>query len=318
MGTLYSQAYLSNLNAGKNNPIYTTYAAPLDRSEFIIDEGYVFKWYDLQNGINFESDNAGSLCLGFKLNGEFRYYLNQFYAEPVITTSYSNLVKYYYYPFESIRVEVFFNVYNSRIAIQDIFISNEGISTANLTVYPFFYHQTDKINDVVIVSPEKDGFIFQHKERPDGWTISHGVPYQDDLVNVYLLDSDADAFGAYTYLSDSSHSLIKKQESDYCVEWGTVFHHDGSPCFHTPPDAQMIVLHNNSDDEILTENAPKWGDVEPNIPGNGYQGCELGNFQNLPIAVGDSFTVVFNCIDTGQQGIGPGININAASHWWCA
>ena len=74
----------------------------------------------------------------------------------------------------------------------------------------------DEIADVSIIDPEYDGFVFQHKERPDGWTISHGVPYQDDLVNVYLLDSDPDAFGAYTYLSDSSQLMIKKQESNYC------------------------------------------------------------------------------------------------------
>jgi hypothetical protein len=125
-GTLHSQAYLSNIEAGKDDPIYTTYAAPLNRSEFIVDEGYTFKWYDLQKGINFETDNGGSLCIGFKLNGEFCYYLNEFYTEPLITTSYSDLVKYYYYPFEGIRVEIFFDVYSSRIAIQDINITNES------------------------------------------------------------------------------------------------------------------------------------------------------------------------------------------------
>ena len=306
-GTLYSQPYLSNLNAGKNDPIYTTYAAPLNRSEFIVDEGYTFKWYDLQDGIDFETDKGGSLCLGFKLNGEFRYYLNQFYKEPRITTSYSDLVEYYYYPFKGIRVEIFFDVYSSRIAIQDIYITNESGTNANLTVYPFFYHETDKITDVSNITPGYDGFIFQHKERPDSWTTSHGVPYQEDLSNVYIIDSRADAFGAYTHLSDSSFSMISKQESNYCVEWGEVKHEDGSSCLHAPPYAQMIVLHNNSDIEILTEDAPKWGDTDSNIPGNGWQGCELGNFQNPAIAAGDSFTVIFNCLVTDQQGIGKGI-----------
>ena len=219
-GTLHSQAYLTNLEAGKDDPIYTTYAAPLSRSEFIIDEGYIFKWYDLQNGIDFETDNGGSLCIGFKLNGEFRYYLNEFHAEPLITTSYSDLVKYYYYPFEGIRVETFFDVYSSRIAIQDIDITNESGSDAELTVYPFFFHHTDEITDVSIIDPEHDGFVFQHKERPDGWTTSHGVPYQEDLINVYIIDSEADDFGAYTHLTDSSFSMTCNQESNYFEECG--------------------------------------------------------------------------------------------------
>ncbi|MCD4848939.1 MAG: hypothetical protein K8R76_12200, partial [Candidatus Aegiribacteria sp.] len=226
-GTLQSQAYLSNLEAGKDDPIYTTYAAPLSRSEFIIDEGYIFKWYDLQDGIDFETDNGGSLCIGFKLNGEFRYYLNELFAEPLITTSYSDLVKYYYYPFEGIRVEIFFDVYSSRIAIQDIHITNESASDAELTVYPFFYHHTDEITDVSIIDSEYDGFIFQHKERPDGWTISHGVPYQEDLINVYIIDSEADGFGAYTHLADSSFSITNTHGNSgrYSVQ-NTVFFSD--------------------------------------------------------------------------------------------
>ncbi len=63
---------------------------------------------------------------------------------------------------------------------------------------------------------------------------------------------------------------------------------------------------NDTDGEILTESAPKWGDPDPNIPGNGYQGCELGNFDNPAISPGDSFTVIFTCLATGEQGIGRG------------
>ena len=219
-GTLHGQVFLSNLEAGKDDPIYTTYAAPLNRSEFVIDEGYIFKWYDLQDGIDFETDNGGSLCIGFKLNGEFRYHLNEFYTEPLITKSYSDLVKYYYYPFEGIRVEIFFDVYSSRIAIQDIHITNESGSDVELNVYPFFYHHTDKITDVSIIDPEYDGFIFQHKERPDGWTTSHGVPYQEDLINVYIIDSEADDFGAYTHLTDTSFSMICEQGSNHFAKYG--------------------------------------------------------------------------------------------------
>ncbi|OPX31388.1 hypothetical protein B1H10_08845, partial [candidate division KSB1 bacterium 4484_188] len=70
--------------------------------------------------------------------------------------------------------------------------------------------------------------------------------------------------------------------------------------------AQQIILHNGSVQEILTEMAPKWGGPDPNIPGNGYQGCELGNFRNPPIAAGDSFTVIFTCLATAQQGTARG------------
>ncbi|MBU4446345.1 T9SS type A sorting domain-containing protein [bacterium] len=301
-----SQNYLSNISATKNDPIFTTYAAPLSRSEYIVDEGYQFKFYDEKNGINFETDNAGHLCLAFKLNGEVRYLLNQMYAQPIITTSYSDLVKYYYQPFEGIDIGVFFQVYSSRIAIQDISITNNTNSPVILDVYPFF-HNPGAISEVGI-SQSGRIFAFRHEEHPDGWTLSHGVPYSNDLADVYLINEVPDAYGAYIEIGslEENTKAQKTKGENYCVEWGTVQHADGSLCYHLPPYAQQIILHNGSVDEILTEEAPKWGDPDPNISGNGYQGCELGNFKNNAIAVGDSFTIIFTCTATGQQGIATG------------
>ncbi|NIW47926.1 MAG: hypothetical protein GWN14_21665, partial [candidate division Zixibacteria bacterium] len=39
-GLCAGQNYLSNLSASKDDPLFTTYAAALERSEFIVDEGY--------------------------------------------------------------------------------------------------------------------------------------------------------------------------------------------------------------------------------------------------------------------------------------
>ncbi|MBM4160475.1 MAG: T9SS type A sorting domain-containing protein [Ignavibacteria bacterium] len=301
--------FLSKLTATKDNPLYTTYAAALSRSGFIVDEGYQFVWYDDVKGLNFETDTGGDLCLGFKLNGSFRFLLNQFHSAPVITTSYSDLVKYRFYPFENISVEIFFLVYSSRIAIEAITITNDGTSGVQISVYPFLHHRNDVISDVGLIS-EYDGLIFRHKERPDGWTIDHGVPYQEDLLNVYIIDSPVDAYGVYSELGtptqSESHSSLRKTAADYCVERGKVYHADSSLCIHVPPRAQQFVLHNGTDAEILTEEAPKWGVPSPNIPGDGWQSCELGNFRYPSIAQGDSFVVFFTCAATEQQGIGSG------------
>ena len=301
-----SQNYLSNISATKEDPIFTTYAAPLSRSEFIIDEGYQFKFNDEDKGINFDTDNAGCLCLAIKLNDEIRYRLDQMYTEPIITTSYSDLVKYHYQPFEGIDVDIFFQVYSSRIAIQDISITNNIDTTVTLDVYPFFQnlHTVENVD----ISQNKRTYTFRHEEPADWWTTSHGVPHEDSLVNVYLLNEVPDAYGAYieSGLLEENIKIQKAKSENYCVEWGTVQHADGTSCCHLPPSTQQIILHNGSVSEILTEEAPKWGNTDPNIPGNGYQGCELGNFSEPTIAVGDSFTVIFTCTATGQQGITKG------------
>ncbi len=305
----YAQPYLSTLQADNAAPLYTTYAAALQRSQFVIDKGYHLVWNDGSRGIEFENRRAGTLAPAFALNGEFRYRLDQMHTPPQVTACYSDLVKVEYAPFEQIRVNIFFLVYSSGIAIQDIEILNQGEQTAEMAVYPFLYNQAADLHQPAPLS-DNQGFSFHHHESADGWTVSHGVPFETDLLNVYLLDSPADSWGAYTALA-ASQGLEKPtqlhQSENYCVEWGRVYHADGSPCLHRPPQAQQIVLLNGSDNTILTESAPKWGDTDPNIPGNGFQGCELGNFSDPAISAGDSFTVIFTCLACGQQGTGRGV-----------
>jgi len=305
-GMAEAQNYLSILNAGRNDPLFTTYAAPLARSEFIVDEGYRLLFYDDNDGIKFITDTAGELALAFKLNSNVHFLLNQMHSEPVITTSYSDLVKFRFQPYEGVEVQVFFQVYSSRIAIEDVTVTNRSSVATDLDIYPFLFHPS--LVENTSISTDHRAFAFLHHEYPDGWTLGHNVPYQADLQNIYLFSEAPDGFGSYDELGSVPPPGSQANELDnYCVEWGTVNHADGSPCTHAPPDAQQIILHNGSVQEILTEDAPKWGDPDPNIPGNGYQGCELGNFRNSPVAVGDSFTVVFTCLASDQQGISGGL-----------
>ena len=52
----FAQNYLSNLNAAKDDPLYSTFAAALDNSQYIVDEGYQFVFYRADDGINFETE----------------------------------------------------------------------------------------------------------------------------------------------------------------------------------------------------------------------------------------------------------------------
>jgi hypothetical protein len=57
------QPFLSRLQATKDSPIFTTYAAVRERSEFIIDEGYQLVWTDSAQSLKFGSDHGGFLSL---------------------------------------------------------------------------------------------------------------------------------------------------------------------------------------------------------------------------------------------------------------
>ena len=94
-----SEPVLSNLNATVDSPIYTTYAAALERSEFTLDEGYHFLFYDSSRGLDFITDTGGDICLAFKRGAEYIYELENLAKPPIITVNYPDMVRYHYFPF---------------------------------------------------------------------------------------------------------------------------------------------------------------------------------------------------------------------------
>lgn len=206
---LYAQ-YLSNLQATQDDPIYTTYAAALSRSEYVVNQGYQFVWFDPAKGLNFEVKQAGNWGLAYKADGKVVTRIEQFYQKPVITASYSDLVKYHYYPFKNIKVETFFLVYSSRIAVRDIKVTNESSFDYEFSLYPYL-SITDKKFTEIKQPGNLNGILFQHKESPDSWMKEHNIPFQENLLNVFVINSRPDSWGSYDGLSlgrDTSGTLL--------------------------------------------------------------------------------------------------------------
>ena len=188
--------FLSNLAADRHSPLYTTYAAAMERSEFILDEGYHFCFYDPERGIDFITDTAGDWCLAFKRGSDYVYRLKDMFREPVIETSYSDLVTYVYYPFKDIRVNGTFLVYSSRIALQQLVLTNIGDQPVDMKVIPFL-HNTYRTFDNVNFRPDKNVVIFNHEELPDGWVLNHKIPYVSDVHNFFLFSQPVDRMTSF-------------------------------------------------------------------------------------------------------------------------
>jgi hypothetical protein len=138
------------------------------------------------------------------------------------------------------------------------------------------------------------------------------IKSQDEDLPKIKFDKDHSYLYSYFEMTEEFNRLSKKKrkegkDKNYCVEWGKIIQSDSKLCLQKPPNVQMLVLHNGLTKEILTEEAPKWGDYDPNIPGNGFHGIELGNFQNPKIKTGDSFTVIFTFPGIGERGAANGV-----------
>jgi hypothetical protein len=298
--------YLSSLNATKHSPLYTTYAAAMERSEFTLDEGYHFLFYDSTHGADFTTDNAGDWALAFRKKSKYIYTLKDMAREPVITMSYPDMVKYYFSPFENLRADVTFFTYSSRIAIQDIVFTNESAEKQSFDLLPFFHNQTRAFNNVRFMK-EKNAVSFSHEEFPDDWVRSHGVPYVDKVDNIVMYSVAPErmsSFRSYSWGTVEIPQQIDLKKAPVYIVWGRITHTDNERCYHRSA-VTMTVMMNGDSSRLVIENAPRWGSAESNINAYALYGIELGNFG--AVKQGDRFSIVLSCNETNQEIIVNGV-----------
>jgi hypothetical protein len=205
--------FLSNLNAGQHFPIYTGYAAAMERSAFTLDEGYRLQYDTDSLGADFITDNAGNIGFAFRENNKWVYSVENMNVKPIITLSYPDMVVYHYYPFKDVRVEVSMVVHSSMATFWQLKITNESNSIKNINLSSFITKKQQAFKDLVI--DEKEGRIyFTHVEKPDGWTSSHRLPMIENIRDLFQFSSNVSTTATTNDLSFNENIFEKKNEQD--------------------------------------------------------------------------------------------------------
>lgn len=213
--SINAQHFLSNLNAIKDSPVYTAYASATERTNYKLDQGYSLSWFDPEKGIGFESKDGGNIYYAFKSGGTVRYLLKELYKEPVITASYSDLVKFYFYPFKDVRVEAMFVVYSSQFTVHSLKITNESNRNIDLTVYPHFELRAISKLDY---TPKDYLFTFNHKKNRDGWMKEHSIPYVENLQSILSFSEIPDNYGAYQFLQNKTADTSRVLQKSFLLK----------------------------------------------------------------------------------------------------
>lgn len=205
--------YLSNLQATHTQPVYTTYAAPIGRSEYILNQAYHLRWYDRTKSFAFESRQGGSISFAFRKGKSLKTRLEEFHQWPVVTASYPDLVKFNCLPFQDISVEVSFIVYSSRQAMVELKVENLGITEQEIEISPYFYFDDKGFNGLTF-DTEMPAFWFRHNESPDNWMKSQQIPFQEELLNLMMFDRNPDSWAVYQAQSDSRQTPFQQLFND--------------------------------------------------------------------------------------------------------
>lgn len=94
-------------------------------------------------------------------------------------------------------MEAKFLVQSSHTAIWDLNITNETDTELDLQVVPFIQNNYRTYN---AVDRKEDAFIFEHQAFPDGWTISHELPYEETIKNVFVISEPDGVSGVFNSL----------------------------------------------------------------------------------------------------------------------
>lgn len=169
----------------RDDAFFTTYAADIDRTVYRWDQAYHFMFYKDNKPISFVSDQGGSLGMAFIKDGALRMNLEEMYSPPIISVSFNDLVKFSFFPFKDIKVESTFLVYSSTISLQEVKITNRGLSTQKFEVLAYFLMDVD-LQELTLARSQQ--FEFKINKLRDSWMKEHDIPLVEELHNIFKVD----------------------------------------------------------------------------------------------------------------------------------
>ncbi|HEU5402743.1 MAG TPA: trehalase family glycosidase [Terriglobales bacterium] len=185
---------LSNLNATADDALYTTYAAQMSRSEYFVDEGYHLNYYTPERGVSYTTDYSGDFALGWRLNKLTAIASRDFYKQPVIHRSYTDMAGVEYWPFTTIQVRETLVVYSSRLAFVNVEITNHSGESQQLQMYAY-YQNSQPVTDLEF--KENQYAIFQHVQDPKTYFETPQPKYNENRRDLFMLSVPADTWGGY-------------------------------------------------------------------------------------------------------------------------
>lgn len=204
-----SDPYLK-IRARATDPLYTTYAAAIERSRLYGDKAYKMDYYSGNTPIKYSSDQAGSIYTIWMVNKVALMSMNQFYKKPVVVASFPDMAMHEYMPTPGVKVEETFLVYSSTVAVVQMNIQNCSDHDQLIDLYPVMEMGQGKI-EIVGYENEKNAYLSHHFESKDRLISSlyADAPYPEYLRDIFAMDSSPKSKGGYKGSMEDFYNTIK-------------------------------------------------------------------------------------------------------------
>ncbi len=169
-------------------PIYTTYAASLESSEYIIDQAYEFIYDNMEEPLLFSSSAGGSIGFGFIYDSIYIDSPGEMYSTPVLKYSFPDMCVFEFEPVKDIFCMGQFVVSSSTSVITELELFNRSEEEKQISLVSYIESSESFFSNV---DCDTGRFSFISEKYPDNWTLSHDLPYFDSLLNIFVFSPDA-------------------------------------------------------------------------------------------------------------------------------
>jgi hypothetical protein len=134
------------LDGTGDEPVYTTYTAPMSRSRLYGDKGYKLTYSSESLPHHYASDRSGKIFCLWKVNQVVVPNIKEYHKAPIIEASFPDMVVLSYEPWPGISVQETFVVYSSQISMARLWITNTCAKEQEIELYPVLIFDKDSLH----------------------------------------------------------------------------------------------------------------------------------------------------------------------------
>jgi len=198
------------IDAGANDPLYTTYAATIDRSRLYGDKAYKMVYYEPGEPIYYENDKGGRIYTLWMVNDVAVINSGEFYQPPVVKYSFPDMAITNHQPMQGIEVQETFFVYSSTVSLVNLEIENVSEQPLEITLFPVFELNNDslQVKDFQAGSKSYITERFEtHHRLISG--LYKNAPYPYYYNDVLSVNQPVYSYGAYHGTHEAFYDTIK-------------------------------------------------------------------------------------------------------------
>ncbi len=198
------------INAGAEDPLYTTYTAAMERSRLYGDKGYKMDYYSDCSPLFYSGDQAGKIFNLWKVDQVVVKNIGEYFGKPVVKSSFPDMAVTEYQPFRGINVQETFFVHSSSVAVININL----INTDDIPHKVEIYHVLELGNDSLFISgydKKFNAYLTNHHESKYRLISSlyKNSPYPVETRDLFTVSAAPYSYGGYSGSMDDFYDIIK-------------------------------------------------------------------------------------------------------------